>query len=649
MGESEAPQFISFSSTNNKAVTAVNKQYQQEKEKENHLARKEPRVGGGVSMREAAVMAMSREDEREKMDLPTNEEDNKTRKVRERQSEGDEAGGRSHGRGFGVGGRHARYERHLQGSAVSNNARGSQISVGSEGEGVVRGRRGGRRGGRREEYYDQGKRTESSTLSDWLEQKLTVSTNTQSQDPVAKRDDVIAPRDDEQYWEEVWAYEESLAMAESEAQWKREETERRERAHRGGSGGKRDTERSSERDRKQLRDRESRETSKFGASHKRTDTERVYYDDRRFEQPNEVRKDHTRGNRSDNYRGRGRGSRRVSRAVGGEQGDRGDHWPQGQGDRRRDHHWPQGEQGDRRRDYHWPQGQGEQGDRRRDYHWPHGQGEQGDRRRDYRWPQGQGEQGDRRRDHHWPQGQGEQGDRRRDHHWPQGEQGDRRRDHHWPQGEQGDRRRDHHWPQGQGEQGDRRRDHHWPQGQGEQGDRRRDHHWPQGQGEQGDRRRDHYWPQGEQGDRRRDHHWPQGQGDDVGYVRQRGLRQNQRQSTHSTSHTRQYSGEVGINWSDDTGESGEGVRGTGWVERTDRRGRGTHIGPIRQRQARGAPRTRHEPRPSDVNSATTDRAPPQPLSSANSSSTEPAPLAGEYSWGWLQQKGAPLSAKKVAH
>ena len=165
-----------------------------------------------VSTREAAVSSMTREDEREKMEMPLSEEITFRKTPQNREFNQSRSGRGQYGRPATEGARNYR----------------GDTGEGSDGRGRGRGRRGRRE---REDCYDQGKRSESSMLSDWLEQKLTVSSNYGSQQPDMSRGG------EEDYWEEVWAYQESLAIAESKEQWKREERERGERAgvsHRGG-------------------------------------------------------------------------------------------------------------------------------------------------------------------------------------------------------------------------------------------------------------------------------------------------------------------------------------------------------------------------------------------------------------------------------
>ena len=167
-----------------------------------------------VSTREAAVSSMTREDEREKMEMPLSEEITFRKTPQNREINQSRGGRGQYGRPTTEGARNYR----------------GDTGEGSDGRGRGRGRRGRRE---REDCYDQGRKSESSMLSDWLEQKLTVSSNYERQQPDMGRGG------EEEYWEEVWAYQESLAIAESKEQWKREEREREERAgvtRRGGWG-----------------------------------------------------------------------------------------------------------------------------------------------------------------------------------------------------------------------------------------------------------------------------------------------------------------------------------------------------------------------------------------------------------------------------
>ena len=212
-----------------------------------------------VSTREAAVGGMAKGDEREKMDLPKSEENfvRKTALQRELQrqdvSHGHSRGGgwsargdRNSDEGIDVGEEGKRRYPNYRGQQNGRGVVGDNSEYGERGRGRGRGRergRGGRgdRQGDREDY-DQGRKTEGSMLSDWLEQKLVVS----SREKVASADTSQPTfsqgqrQSEEDYWAEVWAYEESIAMAESEEQWRREERERREseKGRRDGRGGR---------------------------------------------------------------------------------------------------------------------------------------------------------------------------------------------------------------------------------------------------------------------------------------------------------------------------------------------------------------------------------------------------------------------------
>ena len=168
--------------------------------------------GGSLSTREAAVNSMTREDEREKMELPKTEE-NVVRKAPQHREN-------RNGRSREAGGHYSRQTRNPEDNGSRYN-RGTTGEGGERDNGRGRGRGRGRRGEEREDY-NQGRRTESSMLSDWLEQKLTVSSNFGSRPPGVSEEQLR----EEEYWEEVWAYQESLAMAESQEQWRREEWSR---------------------------------------------------------------------------------------------------------------------------------------------------------------------------------------------------------------------------------------------------------------------------------------------------------------------------------------------------------------------------------------------------------------------------------------
>ncbi|CAI8037096.1 Tudor domain-containing protein 3 [Geodia barretti] len=176
-GSNDAPQFLPFGKS---AGVKTAKGQDQLKHHENKRS--------SVSTREAVVSSMTREDEREKMEMPLSEEITFRKTPQNREFNQSRSGRGQYGRPATEGARNYR----------------GDTGEGSDGRGRGRGRRGRRE---REDCYDQGKRSESSMLSDWLEQKLTVSSNYGSQQPDMSRGG------EEDYWEEVWAYQESLAIA----------------------------------------------------------------------------------------------------------------------------------------------------------------------------------------------------------------------------------------------------------------------------------------------------------------------------------------------------------------------------------------------------------------------------------------------------
>ena len=364
-----------------------------------------------MSTRQAAVSAMEKKDEREKMELPESEE-NFSRKAREFQRR-DMLPVKSHGTdrnidqtthvGVKRAEQYHKVDQETERGLVENRERG-------RGRGRGRGREGAgvRRGGREEEY-EQGRKTESALLSDWLEQKLTVSatagggSNQTQQTSLSEEQEL-----EEDYWAEVWAYEESLAMAQSERQWQKEEGERREREKWRRDGGERERKGDGGRG-----ERGRRGDGERGERWRRNDGERGERGRRGDGERDEERRGD--GERGERWRSDGERGERWRRSDG----ERGERWRRNNGDR--------GERGRR--------GDGERDEERR------GDGERGER-----WRRSDGERGERGR-----RGDGERG-RRGD-----GERGTRGDGERGEGGRRGDGERGEVWRRSDGERGERGR------------------------------------------------------------------------------------------------------------------------------------------------------------------------------------------------
>ena len=189
-----------------------------------------------TSMKDTAAGAAVKSKEREKMELPKGDEyQKKSSSQRERESER-----RDRDQETSVhSGRHAHREESGQERRGGIRERGSQPDrgqrterIGEEGAGRQRGQgrrqygRQGRRVGEEElEEYSQGKKSESTMLSEWFEQKLTLTSSEPNTKSITKKQ--------QNYWEEdyegeAWAYEESLAMAQREQQGRASCQERQE-------------------------------------------------------------------------------------------------------------------------------------------------------------------------------------------------------------------------------------------------------------------------------------------------------------------------------------------------------------------------------------------------------------------------------------
>lgn len=195
-----------------------------------------------VSIREETVSMAMRGEAREQMDLPKTDESH-LKFGRKRRDKGEEQTAHTSG-GRGV---HQMEERGGEAGQVERGAhyhKGQRVDRRREGE-EREGRRqrgpGGRqhnRWEREEDEYDQGKKSDKTLLSEWFDQKLSLSSKSKGgktdSNTTAGMEWEGGGTWEEEYLGEAWAYEASLALAKEEQQRQDIEGERwRERGWEG--------------------------------------------------------------------------------------------------------------------------------------------------------------------------------------------------------------------------------------------------------------------------------------------------------------------------------------------------------------------------------------------------------------------------------
>ena len=224
-GASGPPQFTAFGGAALAKSTAAGKRSSgQPDQKASKTSDSKPRPA--VSIREETVSMAMRGEVREQMDLPKSDESHLKfgRKKRDRGEEqtGHGTGGRSAHQMEERGGDSGQVER---GAHYNKGQRMERRREGEESEGRRQRGPGGRQHNRREredEGYEPGKKSDKTLLSEWFDQKLSLSSKNRGGKTGANTSAGMEWEGigvwKEEYLGEAWAYEESLALAKQEQQ-----------------------------------------------------------------------------------------------------------------------------------------------------------------------------------------------------------------------------------------------------------------------------------------------------------------------------------------------------------------------------------------------------------------------------------------------